>query len=219
MVFPDRIAAGRLLGSRLSHYAHREGVLVLALPRGGVPVAFEIARALNAPLDVFLVRKLGVPGQEETAIGAIASGGLRLLDEGTVRVLGISSGEVDGIIQKEIKELERRDHLYRGNGKPLDVQGRTLILVDDGMATGFTLRVAVKALRQKEPEEIIVAVPVASTAALEDVEQEADAVVCLYTPREFYAVGQWYRDFSQISDDEVRDLLDRAKRSAGQSRS
>ncbi len=217
MVFPDRIAAGRVLSARLRQFANREGVLVLALPCGGVPVGFEVAQAVHAPLDVFLVRKLGAPGQEELGLGAIASGGVRLLNAETVRILGIPPRQIDEITRKEAQELERREHLYRGDRSALDVHGRTLILVDDGTATGFTMRVAVKALRQKEPQEIIVAVPVASSAALKDVEQEADAVVCLYTPREFYAVGQWYRDFSQIGDAEVRDLLDRAKRPVGQS--
>lgn len=217
MIFPDRIAAGRLLGTRLGQFANRKDILVLALPRGGVPVGFEVAGAVNAPLDVFLVRKLGVPGEEELAIGAIASGGVRLLNAETVRILGIPSGQIDGITQKEARELERREHLYRGDRGVLDVHGRSLILVDDGMATGFTMRVAVKALRQKEPQQIIAAVPVASSAACKDVEQEADAVVCIYTPREFYAVGQWYRDFPQVSDAEVCDLLDRAKRPVGPS--
>lgn len=217
MIFADRIAAGRLLGTRLSRFANREDVLVLALPRGGVPVGFEVALAVNAPLDVFLVRKLGVPGEEELALGAIASGGVRLLNTETVRILGIPSQQIDAITRKEARELERREHLYRGDRSALDVHGRTLIVVDDGMATGFTMRVAVKALRQKEPQQIIVTVPVASSAACKDVEQEADAVVCLYTPREFYAVGQWYRDFPQVSDAEVCDLLDRAKKAAGQS--
>jgi putative phosphoribosyl transferase len=211
MVFPDRMAAGQLLGSRLSQFANREGVLVLALPRGGVPVGFEVASALHAALDVCLVRKLGMPGQEELAIGAIASGGVCLLNHEMIRALHIPPRQVEAVTQNETRELERREHLYRGNRPALDVHGRTLILVDDGMATGYTMRVAVTALRQKEPLEMIVAIPVASSAACRELAKVADGVVCLSAPPDFYAVGQWYRDFSQISDAEVCNLLDRAK--------
>lgn len=215
MVFPDRIAAGRMLGTRLGQFANRKPVLVLALPRGGVPVGFEVAQALHAPLDVFLVRKLGFPGQEELAIGAIASGGTSLLNEKMIRMLGIPSHQIEAITRQETHELERREHLYRGDRGAPDIRGRTLILVDDGMATGYTMRVAVTALRHKDPLEIIVAVPVASSATCKEVGQEADAVVCLSTPPEFCAVGEWYRNFSQVSDAEVGDLLDRAKLQPG----
>jgi putative phosphoribosyl transferase len=210
MVFPDRIAAGRMLGTRLLPFANAKSLLVLALPRGGVPVAFQVALALHAPLDVYLVRKLGFPGQEELAIGAIASGGTRLLNEKLIRSLRLPSQQVEAIAHHETQELERRQHLYRGHRDAPHIQGHTLILVDDGMATGYTMRVAVTALRQQDPVEIIVAVPVASSSACREVAREADSVVCLSTPPDFYAVGQWYRDFSQVSDAEVRELLERA---------
>lgn len=187
---------------------------MLALPRGGVPVGFEIARALHAPLDVFLVRKLGFPGQEELAIGAIASGGARLLNSEMIQTLGISPAMVETIAQKESQELERREQLYRGNTAALDVPGHTVIVVDDGMATGYSMRVAVQALRREGPREIFVAVPVASSNACREVEKEADALVCLYTPPDFFAVGQWYRNFHQVTDAEVRNLLDRASRTS-----
>jgi predicted phosphoribosyltransferase len=216
MIFPDRIAAGRLLGLRLGQLAIRGPILVLALPRGGVPIGFEVARALHAPLDLFLVRKLGAPGHQELAIGAIASDGVRMLEAESIRILGIPPSHVEAITQKQARAIERLEQLYRGNRDAPDVHGRTLILVDDGMATGSTMRVAVIALRRKDPREIIAAVPVASVDACDKVEKEADAVVCLYRPQEFFAVGQWYRDFSQVGDAEVRDLLDKAKQPAGQ---
>ncbi len=211
MVFPDRIAAGRMLGARLVPFANEESLLVLALPRGGVPVAFQVAIALHAPLDVFLVRKLGLPGQEELAIGAIASGGSRLLNDKLICSLHLPAQQVQSITQHETWELERRERLYRGDRDAPNIQGHTLILVDDGMATGSTMRVAVTALRQNDPRKIIVAVPVAASAACKQLRREADAVVCLSTPPDFYAVGEWYRDFSQVSDTEVRELLDRAQ--------
>jgi putative phosphoribosyl transferase len=210
MVFLDRNAAGKMLGTRLGQFANRKSVLVLALPRGGVPVAFEVALALHAPLDVYLVRKLGFPGQEELAIGAIASGGVRLLNEKLIRSLHLPPQQIEAITQQETQELERRQHLYRGHRGAPPIQGNTVILVDDGMATGYTMRVAVTALRQQDPVEIIVAVPVASSSACRDVAREADSVVCLSTPPDFYAVGEWYRNFSQVSDTEVRELLERA---------
>jgi putative phosphoribosyl transferase len=210
MVFLDRNAAGKMLGTRLGQFANRKSVLVLALPRGGVPVAFEVALALHAPLDVYLVRKLGFPGQEELAIGAIASGGVRLLNEKLIRSLHLPPQQIEAITQQETQELERRQHLYRRDRGAPHIQGHTLILVDDGMATGYTMRVAVTALRQQDPVEIIVAVPVASSSACRDVAREADSVVCLSTPPDFYAVGEWYRNFSQVSDTEVRELLERA---------
>jgi len=210
MVFLDRSEAGRLLGARLSPYANREDILVLALPRGGVPVGLEVARALNAPLDVFVVRKLGAPGQEELAIGAISSGGVRLLNQATIHALGISRGQVEAITQREAQELERRERLYRGNRDAPEMRGKTVLVVDDGLATGLTMRAAIQALRQKEPKEIIAAVPVASSSACREVEKEADAVICLSTPPEFFALGQWYRNFSPVGDAAVRELLDRA---------
>jgi len=210
-MFENRIDAGQSLGARLKEFAAEEDVLVLALPRGGVPVGFEVARALNAPLDVFLVRKLGVPGHEELAMGALASGGVRLLDAKTVRVLNVSPEQVEEVIRREALELDRRERLYRGEREALDVLGRTVILVDDGMATGLTMRAAITALRHKRVQRIIVAVPVAARDTCEEMESAADAIVCLYTPLEFFAVGQWYWNFSQTTDDEVRDLLQRAQ--------
>jgi len=210
MLFRDRFEAGRLLGSQLKEFADRPDVVVLALPRGGVPVGFEVARALNAPLDVFIVRKLGVPGQEELAMGAIASGGVRVLNRDVVQTLEISARQTDEVAAQEERELQRREHQYRGNREPLDVSGRSVIVVDDGLATGSTMRAAVAALRQQRPQQIVVAVPVAARSTCEELEQQADRTVCLYTPLEFFAVGQWYQEFSQTSDDEVRELLDRA---------
>jgi putative phosphoribosyl transferase len=210
MLFQDRFEAGRLLGSQLKEFADRRDVVVLALPRGGVPVGFEVARALNAPLDVFIVRKLGVPGQEELAMGAIASGGVRVLNQDVLQALGIPAWQIDEVAAQEERELQRREHQYRGNREPLDVSGRIVIVVDDGLATGSTMRAAVAALRQQRPREIVVAVPVAARATCQELEQLADRTVCLYTPFEFFAVGQWYQEFSQTSDDEVRELLDRA---------
>jgi len=210
MVFPDRSAAGRMLGERLAQYANEKPLLVLALPRGGVPVAFEIATALHAPLDVFLVRKLGFPGQEELAIGAIASGGARLLNAAIIRSLHLPSQQVEAITEHETKELERREHLYRGGRAVLNIDGHTVILVDDGIATGSSMRVAVTALRQKNPRKMVIAIPVAPFTICKQLRQEVDTVVCLSTPPDFYAVGEWYREFSQVSDATVRELLDRA---------
>jgi predicted phosphoribosyltransferase len=218
MLFRDRADAGRELARRLAKYAHRDDVLVLGLPRGGVPVAFEVARALNAPLDVFLVRKLGVPGHEELAMGAIASGGVRVLNEEVVRGLGVSDEVLDRVAAQEQQELERRERDYRGTRRgvaaPADVRDRTVILVDDGLATGSTMRAAVSAVRQLHPARIVVAVPVGSADTCEEFQRIADEVVCARTPEPFYAVGLWYRDFSQTSDEEVRDLLAQAASSS-----
>ena len=214
MVFPDRSTAGQMLGARLVQFANEQPLLVLALPRGGVPVAFEVATALHAPLDVFLVRKLGFPGQEELAIGAIATGGARLLNAAIIRSLHLPPEQVEEITQQETKELERRQLLYRGDREPPNIQGHTVILVDDGIATGSSMRVAVTALRQKNPQKLIVAIPVAPASVYRQLQREADKVVCLSTPPDFYAVGEWYRDFSQVSDATVRDLLDRAESSS-----
>lgn len=214
MVFPDRSTAGQMLGARLVQFANEQPLLVLALPRGGVPVAFEVATALHAPLDVFLVRKLGFPGQEELAIGAIATGGARLLNAAIIRSLHLPPEQVEEITQQETKELERRQLLYRGDRETPNIQGQTVILVDDGIATGSSMRVAVTALRQKNPQKLIVAIPVAPASVYRQLQREADKVVCLSTPPDFYAVGEWYRDFSQVSDATVRDLLDRAESSS-----
>jgi predicted phosphoribosyltransferase len=210
MLFRDRIDAGRQLASRLKKYANRPAVLVLALPRGGVPVAFEVARALVAPLDVFLVRKLGVPDREELAFGAIASGGVRFLNEDVVQALNISDEVIDAVTAEEKQELERREHLYRAGRPYPEVQGRTVILVDDGLATGSTMRAAVAALRKQHPAHIVVAVPVGAPETCMELRRIADEIVCVRMPEPFYAVGMWYQDFSQTTDDEVRDLLEQA---------
>jgi predicted phosphoribosyltransferase len=210
MRFRDRTEAGRVLAEGLSSYAGRPDVVVLALPRGGVPVAFGVARALHAPLDVFVVRKLGVPGHEELALGAIASGGTRVLNDDVVRVLQISGETIDAVTRAEEQELQRRERAYRGDRPPLDVRGRTVILVDDGLATGATMRAAVAALRQRQPARTVVAIPVAAPATCDEFAREVDSLVCARTPEPFGAVGLWYEDFSQTTDDEVRDLLARA---------
>jgi predicted phosphoribosyltransferase len=205
--FRDRSEAGRVLAAELRRYANRDDVLVLALPRGGVPVAYEVARALRAPLDVFLVRKLGVPGHEEYAMGAIAEGGAMVLSEDVVRQLGIPPAALEAVVQQERAELERRAQLYRQGRAAPSVRGRTVILVDDGLATGSTMRAAVAALRRLGPSRIVVAVPVSAPETCEALREEADEVVCARTPEPFYAVGLWYQDFSQTTDDEVRELL------------
>ncbi len=210
MLFQDRFEAGRFLASKLRYLAHRPDVVVLALPRGGVPVGYEVAKALNVPLDVFVVRKLGVPGYPELAMGAIASGGVRVLNEDVVRRLGIPDYMIDKIAAEEQKELERRERDYRGDRPPLDVKGRTVVLVDDGLATGSSMRVAALALRNKEPAQIIIAVPVAAASTCAEFQSEVDQVVCGVTPEPFWAVGQWYKNFSQTTDEEVHHLLDQA---------
>ena len=208
--FRDRTEAGELLAERLSEYAGRSDVLVLGLPRGGVPVAYEVARALGVPLDVLVVRKLGVPGHEELAMGAIASGGVCMLNEDTVEALRIPRSVVDAVVARELRELERRERAYRGNRPPPSVHDRTVILVDDGLATGSTMRAAVAALRRLGPARIVVAVPTAAPSTCEEFRHEADECICDITPDPFYAVGLWYEDFSQTTDDEVRDLLERS---------
>lgn len=210
MIFRDRREAGQELGRALGAYAGRADVLVLGLPRGGVPVAFEVAEALHAPLDVFLVRKLGTPGQEELAMGAIASGGLRVLNPDVMHHFRIPSQVVDAITERELQELARREHLYRGDRVFPEVQGKVVILVDDGLATGSTMRAAVAALRQRGPARIVVAVPTAAEETCAEFQTIADQIVCLDTPAPFYSVGTWYEDFSQTSDEEVRLLLDAA---------
>jgi predicted phosphoribosyltransferase len=205
--FADRRHAGKRLAAQLASYANRPDLLVLGLPRGGVPVAYEVARALHAPLDVFLVRKLGVPGDEELAMGAIASGGVRILNEEVTSRIHISDSTIDEVAGREQQELERRERLYRGDQAAPDVQGRTVILVDDGLATGSTMRAAAVAVRQMRPSKIIVAVPVAAAETCAELRSEVDDVVCGVTPEPFMAVGVWYSDFEQTSDDEVRKLL------------
>lgn len=212
MIFHDRADAGRALARRLSRYANRPDVLVLALPRGGVPVAYEVARALHAPLDVFLVRKLGVPGQEELAMGAIATGGVRVLNDDVVRLLQIPDEVIDSVAARQWRELERREQSYRDDRPLPAMRGRTVILIDDGLATGSTMRAAVAALRKQGPACIVVAVPVASASTCDDFRAEVDDVVCAQTPEPFYAVGSWYEDFTQTGDAEVHALLDEAAR-------
>jgi len=207
MLFRDRGEAGQRLAEKLTHYADRRDVLVLALPRGGVPVAYEVAKALHAPLDVFLVRKLGVPGHEELAMGAIASGGVRVMNESVMNALDVPHELVEEVTQQEQQELDRRERAYRDDRPPVDVRGRTVILIDDGLATGSTMRAAVEALRRQRPDHIVVAVPVGAASTCDDFRALADEVVCAETPEPFRAVGLWYDDFSQTSDTEVYELL------------
>ena len=210
MKFSNRTEAGKLLAKSLSVHASDHGLLVLALPRGGVPVAYEIARALKAPLDIFMVRKLGVPDNPELAMGAIASGGVRVLNESVVTMLGLSPLVIDEVARRELRELERREVAYRNHRPALFVRGRTVIVVDDGIATGATLRAAIEALRQLRPARLIVATPTAAWAVAEELRAEVDEFCALITPENFNGVGEWYADFLQITDDEVCDLLERA---------
>jgi putative phosphoribosyl transferase len=216
MRFLDRVEAGKRLAQLLGEYAGRPEVIVLALPRGGVPVAYEIAEALNAPLDVLLVRKLGVPRQEEWAMGAIASGGARILNEEVIRLLGITEKTLTEVARRELRELERRERLYRGSRPMPELTGSTVILVDDGLATGSTMQAAVAALRVQHPARIIVAVPVAATSACELFNRPGEGIscVCAEAQEHFRAVGLWYEDFSQTTDEEVCALLNRAWRRA-----
>jgi len=209
--FKDRYDAGQRLAKKLAErmgdIANPKDAIVLALPRGGVPVAFEVARTLNLPMDVFLVRKLGVPGQEELAMGAIASGGVVVLNQDVVNYLGISREIIDFVAERERKELQRRDRLYRGLKPAPNIAGHTVVLVDDGLATGSTMRAAVSAVRQQGPSRIVIAVPVAPPSTVMELRTDVDDVVCVLQPEPFEGVGRWYEDFSQTSDDEVRCLL------------
>ena len=205
--FRDRVEAGELLAEKLTEYRDREDVVVLALPRGGVPVAREVARALGVPLDVYVVRKLGVPGHEELAMGAIATGGVRQVNRDVVDALGIPASVIDAVAERELRELERREQAYRGNRAPMPLINKTVILVDDGLATGSTMRAAVMAARQQQPARVIVAVPVGAVSTCAGLATEADDVVCVRTPDPFIAVGLWYRDFTPTTDHEVRALL------------
>jgi putative phosphoribosyl transferase len=208
--FHNRREAGRLLAAKLTAYAKRPDVIVLALPRGGVPVAYEVAQTLEAPLDVFLVRKLGVPGHEEYALGAIATGGVRVINQDLVRALHLPPATIEAIAAREQQELERRERVYRGDHPPPDVRGRTVILVDDGLATGATMYAAVQALRQQGAGRVVVGVPIAPPDTCDQLREVVDDIVCAVTPEPFHAVGLWYEDFSQTTDDEVRDLLARS---------
>jgi putative phosphoribosyl transferase len=208
--FRNRSEAGRFLADRLRGYAGRDDVVVLALPRGGVPVGYEVAKALGAPLDVFVVRKVGVPGHEELALGAVAGGGMLVLDEDLVNRLGIGPDEIRRTVERELRELERREAAYRDGRSLPQLEDKTVILVDDGLATGSTMRAAALAVRNANPARIVVAVPVAAAETCDQFRDVVDEIVCGLTPRPFVAVGQWYEDFSQTSDEEVRALLARA---------
>ena len=208
--FADRAEAGRILAGELEAYRGRDDALVLGLPRGGVPVAYEVALALGAPLDVFVVRKLGVPGREELAMGAIASGGVRVLNEDVIAALGLDDDAIARAAASENDELTRRERLYRGERGPVEARGRTVIVVDDGLATGSTMRAAAFALRAQDPRELVVAVPVGAAETCNSLRRDVDAVVCASAPHDFYAVGLWYEDFTPTTDEQVRALLERA---------
>src|SRR5579872_6573110 len=207
MPFHNRREAGKALAARLASYADTPDLLVLALPRGGVPVAFEVARALHAPLDAFLVRKLGVPGHEELALGAIASGGIRVLNPDVVQMLEIPDDVIEAVTQRERRELARRERIYRDDRSPPDVRDHTIMLIDDGLATGASMRAAIAALYDQRARRIVVAVPVAASQTCAELGTEVDDIICLDTPDPFYGVGWWYEDFSQMTDAEVHDLL------------
>jgi putative phosphoribosyl transferase len=209
--FRDRVQAGRVLGRRLEHHLGDPGLIVLGLARGGVPVAYEVAQHLEAPLDAFIVRKLGVPGHEELAMGAIANGGVRVLDHQEIRALGITDDEVDAVYQRERRELSRREAKFRDVRPPPLIRGRTVVLVDDGLATGASMVAAVQAIRQQEPARIIVGVPVSSPDVCAAFQRVVDEIVCVMTPSSFRAVGAWYEDFSDPTDDEIRRLLNRSR--------
>src|SRR5215216_7623072 len=211
MIYRNRIEAGKYLAAQLAHYANRDDVLVLALPRGGVPVAFEVAKTLRAPLDIFLVRKLGVPGHEELAMGAIASGGVRVLNDYVVEYLSIPAGVIDSVAADELQELERRERAYRDNRPEPAIRGKTVILVDDGLATGSTMQAAATALRRQDPGRIVVGVPVSAPETCDEYRMGVDEIICAATPKRFLGVGRWYRDFSQTTDEEVHDLLEQAR--------
>jgi len=216
MIFADRTEAGQKLALRLKKYASHKDVIVLGTPRGGVPVAYEVALELKLPLDIFVLRKLGVPGHEELAFGAIASGGVRVLDRDIVVGYGIAPSDIERIVRSERQEMQRREDAYRGGRPPLDVNGKTVILVDDGIATGASILAGIKALRQLNPARIVVAVPVAPPTTCARLRHETDELVCLETPHQFFGVGQFYFDFSQVTDEEVVEYLTSAWRENGQ---
>lgn len=214
--FTNRRQAGQELAKRLAHYANRDDVLVLALPRGGVPVAFEVAKALGVDMDVFLVRKLGVPGMEELAMGAIATGDIIVLNRDVTEALDIPEWVIAHVTRKESEELRRRERAYRGDRPPPAIEGRTVILIDDGLATGATMRVAVEAVKEQKPAKIVVAVPTAAKQTCDEFRNHVDEVVCVLDPEQFHFVGMWYEDFSEVSDDEVKDLLRQVKHSGSE---
>jgi putative phosphoribosyl transferase len=209
--FYDRREAGRLLATKLAACLNKTSVMVLALPRGGVPVAFEVAKVLHAPLDVIVVRKLGVPGHKELAMGALATGGIRILNADVIEMLGIPDAVINEVTRDENLELQRREHLYRGNRPPYDVRDRTVLLVDDGIATGATMHAAVAALQQQQPARLIIAVPVAASSTCDMFTAKGVELVCVLRPRLLFAIGSWYEDFSPTTDEEVCDLLEQAK--------
>ena len=208
--FSNRTEAGKMLAQKLTAYTNRKDVLIMALPRGGVPVGYEVAKALNAPLDVCIVRKLGVPGHKELAMGAIASGGVRILNYDVVDWLNISSGTIEGVANRELRELQRRDRVYRGDRLPPDVKNHRIILVDDGIATGSTMRAAIAILHQQKPRRMVVATPVAPLLVCQELQALVDEVVCLSMPEPFYAIGLWYENFHQTTDAQVRQLLEKS---------
>jgi putative phosphoribosyl transferase len=216
MIFRNRKEAGQMLAKQLRAYANREDVIVLGVPRGGVPVAFEVATALQAPLDIFVLRKLGVPGHEELAFGAIASGGSLVLEPRVIEGLDISDRQMEVVTANERRELQRRELAYRGDKPPLEIEGLIAIVVDDGIATGSSIRAGIKALRQLRPARIVVAVPVAPLATCKRLRPEVDELVCVHMPQSFYAIGQFYKDFSQVSDQEVIELMKRTHKPAVQ---
>jgi putative phosphoribosyl transferase len=215
MIFTNRTEAGRVLARLLTRYANRPDVIVLGVPRGGVPVAFEVAAALRAPLDIFVLRKLGVPGHEELAFGAIANRGVRILDSDVINGMGLTQLDIELVTAEEKQELQRRERTYRGARPELDMQGFVVILVDDGIATGSSIRAAIRAIRQMNPARIVIATPVAPASTCNRLRSEVDELVCAETPEYFYGVGQFYEDFSQVSDEDVRELLDRAAGRSG----
>jgi predicted phosphoribosyltransferase len=215
MIFNNRQDAGRRLAEKLTHYAGRDDVVVLGLPRGGLPVAYEVSEALDAPLDVFLVRKLGVPGRKEFAMGAIAMGGVQVMNRDVVNWMGVTPEDIERVAESERNEMDRRNKAYRGDRPLPELSGKIVMLVDDGLATGATMRAAITGVRAFDPEKVVVAVPTGSPDVCAKFQDEADEVVCLSMPEPFEAVGAWYRDFSQTSDDEVRELLARSRKKRG----
>ena len=211
-LFQNRREAGKILAKRLLKYADRSDVIILALPRGGIPIAYEIALAMKAPLDVVIVRKLGLPGREELAIGAIASGGVQIMNQDIVQMLGIDAATISSVLEQELQELERREENYRGSRPAPELRDRTVIVVDDGLATGASMRAAVMGLRAQSPAQIVVAVPAAAPQAIELLEPEVDEMICMISPDPFEGVGKWYKDFAQMTDEEVRSLVEDADR-------